>query len=69
MPSLIPWIATLSAVLGGFLVIADLAETPQLERLYLEVALFVPLILWLLAGRFRVRRRSASACSKACLPQ
>jgi hypothetical protein len=53
---LIPLIVGLSAAFGGFLLIADLAETPELERRYLELALFAPLVVWLVTGRLRLRR-------------
>ena len=52
-------VATLSAIAGVFLIICDLSETPAtFENLHIELACFVPLIVWLVGYRLRLATRS-----------
>ena len=51
--------ALVSAAAGGFLVVADIAETPYVfENARVELALLAPLAVWLLGRRFHLWRRS-----------
>ena len=49
--------ATLCAMAGLFFVIVDVGETPWVfENAHIEIALFVPIVLWLVS-RGLLRRR------------
>lgn len=51
--------ATLCALVGGFLVIVDLAETPWVfENWPIEVAFFAPLVVWLVGRRLHLWPRN-----------
>jgi len=47
--------AVLCAMLGGFLILADLGERQRVSRLAVELMLFGPLLLWWLTRNIRSR--------------